>query len=81
VSGGLERFKDQLELIVATGACFEMLSDGVKHSVDWHVIENPLSVLIQFIKALRSAQFHFSGLLDHPQQPAYSCFMAADLRE
>lgn len=65
----VEHFKDHLELTVAAGACFEMLSHAVKHSVDRHAIENPLSVLIQFIKAFRAGQLHFLSVLDHLEQP------------
>jgi hypothetical protein len=65
-----ERFKDQLELTGATGACVEMLSHAIQHSVDWHAVKIPLSVLIKFIKAFWAAHFHFSRLLDLLQQPA-----------
>jgi len=64
-----ERFQNQLVLTGATGACFKMLSHAVKHSLDRHSVENALSVLVQFIKAFRAGQLHFSRLSDHLQQP------------
>src|SRR5262249_51914491 len=66
---GFDRFKYHLELIIAKGACFKMLPDAVKHSVDRPAIEDPLSVLVQFIQTFRAGQLRLSRLLERSSPP------------
>jgi hypothetical protein len=60
-----ERFKHQIVLTGATGARFEMLSHAEKDAGERRFVVNALNVFIQFIKAFRTSEFHFSRLSDH----------------
>jgi hypothetical protein len=64
----LERFQDQIKLTRTAGAGFEVFVHAHQHSLERSAVDNPLRVLVQFVKAFRAGHFRLSRLLNLLEQ-------------